>query len=271
MDLSNKLLARFWGRGSHRRMSELSRPDGREANALRTISFEADFAANATGSVLVSFGDTKVICGATLEKKVPGWMRAQNVEGGWLTAEYSMLPYSTHDRKQRDSSKGRLDGRSVEIQRLIGRSLRAVMDLKKLPGYTLWVDCDVLQADGGTRTASITGAYLAARLGVQKLIDKEAIDENPFNDSVAAISVGIYENRPVLDLPYLEDRDASVDFNVVMTGSGQYVEVQGTGEEATFSEEQLGALLNLAKAGCREISSMQTAFLTQRLLVSSST
>ena len=156
----------------------------------------------------------------------------------------------------------------MEIQRLIGRSLRAVMDLKKLPGYTLWVDCDVLQADGGTRTASITGAYLAARLGVQKLIEKEAIDENPFNDSVAAISVGIYEDQPVLDLPYIEDRDASVDFNVVMTGSGQYVEVQGTGEEATFSEEQLGALLTLAKEGCREISTMQTSFLTQRLLVS---
>ena len=148
-------------------MSEFSRPDGREADALRTITFRR-FAANATGSVLVSFGDTKVICGATLEKKVPGWMRAQNVEGGWLTAEYSCFPTAPTIGSKGIPRKGRLDGRSVEIQRLIGRSLRAVMDLKKLPGYTLWVDCDVLQADGGTRTASITGAYLAARLGVQK-------------------------------------------------------------------------------------------------------
>lgn len=193
-------------------------------------------------------------------------MRAQGVEGGWLTAEYSMLPYSTHDRKQRDSSRGRLDGRSVEIQRLIGRSLRAVMDLKKLPGYTLWVDCDVLQADGGTRTASITGAYLAARLGVQKLIEEEKIAENPFSDSIAAISVGVYEDQPVLDLPYIEDRDASVDFNVVMTGQGEYVEIQGTGEEATFSEAQLASLLSLSKKGCKEISAMQTAFLSKRLL-----
>ncbi len=247
-------------------MTAFSRPDGRDNDALRPISFEADFAPNATGSVLVSFGNTKVICGASLEKRVPGWMRAQNVEGGWLTAEYSMLPYSTNDRKQRDSSKGRLDGRSVEIQRLIGRSLRAVMDLKKLPGYTLWVDCDVLQADGGTRTASITGAYLAARLAVQKLVDEEKLKENPLNDSLAAVSVGIFEDNAVLDLPYLEDKDASVDFNVVMTGSGQYVEVQGTGEEATFSEEQLASLLGLAKKGCQEISSMQTAFLSQRLL-----
>ncbi|MCL4169819.1 UNVERIFIED_CONTAM: hypothetical protein GTU68_045156, partial [Idotea baltica] len=212
-------------------MTTFARPDGRECDALRPISFEANFAPNATGSVLVSFGNTKVICGATLERRVPGWMRAQKVEGGWLTAEYSMLPYSTHDRKQRDSSRGKLDGRSVEIQRLIGRSLRAVIDLKKLPGHTLWVDCDVLQADGGTRTASITGAYLAARLAVQKLIDEKQLKENPFSDSIAAVSVGIFDGKPVLDLPYLEDKDASVDFNVVMTGQGQYVEIQGTGEE----------------------------------------
>ena len=249
-----------------RGMTAFSRPDGRKNDELRPVSFEADFAPNAMGSVLVSFGDTRVICGASLEKRIPGWMRAQGVEGGWLTAEYSMLPYSTHDRKQRDSSRGRLDGRSVEIQRLIGRSLRAVMNLKKLPGYTLWIDCDVLQADGGTRTASITGAYLAARLAVQKLIDEGKLKENPFSDSVGAISVGIYKDNAVLDLPYVEDRDASVDFNVVMTGKGEYVEVQGTGEEATFSEEQLASLLALAKIGCKEISSMQTAFLSKRLL-----
>lgn len=247
-------------------MEDFSRQDGRECDEMREISFEADFAPNATGSVLVRFGDTRVICGAMLEKKVPGWMRAQNVSGGWLTAEYSMLPYSTLDRKQRDSSRGKIDGRSVEIQRLIGRSLRAVLDLQKLPGYTLWVDCDVLQADGGTRTASITGAYLAARLAVQKLLDEKVLEENPFGDSVAAISVGIFEGQPVLDLPYLEDKDASVDFNVVMTGKGDFVEIQGTGEEATFTEDELTQLVNLAKKGIKELSSMQAAFLSQRLL-----
>jgi len=247
-------------------MTAFKRPDGRATDELRSIGFEADIAPNATGSVLVSFGDTRVICGASIEDRVPGWMRAQNVEGGWLTAEYSMLPYSTHDRKQRDSSRGKLDGRSVEIQRLIGRSLRAVLDLKKLPGKTLWVDCDVLQADGGTRTASITGAYLAARMAVQKLIDEKRLKENPFGDSVAAISVGIFEDEAVLDLPYVEDKAAAVDFNVVMTGQGQYVEVQGTGEEATFSEEQLAALLALAKKGCKELASQQAAFLSKRLL-----
>ncbi|MDQ8202326.1 ribonuclease PH [Pelagicoccus sp. SDUM812003] len=247
-------------------MTSFSRPDGRPCDALRPISFEADFAANATGSVLVSFGNTKVICGAMLEKKVPGWMRAQNVSGGWLTAEYSMLPYSTLDRKQRDSTRGKQDGRGVEIQRLIGRSLRAVIDLQKLPGHTLWVDCDVLQADGGTRTASITGAYLASRLAVQKLIDEKVLQENPFRDSVAAVSVGIYQGQPVLDLPYLEDRDASVDFNVVMTGKGEFVELQGTGEEATFSESELTQLIALAQKGIKELSGMQASFLTKRLL-----
>ena len=162
---------------------------------LRPISFEADIAPNATGSVLVSFGSTRVICGATLENRVPPWMRQQGISGGWLTAEYSMLPYSTHDRKQRDSSRGKVDGRTVEIQRLIGRSLRAVLDLQKLPNHTLWVDCDVLQADGGTRTASITGAYLAARLAVQKLIDSKKLAENPFKDSVAAVSVASTATR----------------------------------------------------------------------------
>src|SRR5690606_38505096 len=163
---------------------------------------------HATGSVLVSFGSTRVICGATIERRLPGWMRAQGVTGGWLTAEYSMLPYSTHDRKQRDSSRGKLDGRSVEIQRLIGRSLRAVLDLQKLPDHTLWVDCDVLQADGGTRTASITGAYVAARLAVEKLLAEKTLAQNPFRDSVAAVSVGIHNGQAVLDLPYVEDRDA---------------------------------------------------------------
>jgi len=249
-------------------MTENLRPDGRAPDELRPISFEPGIAPHATGSVLVSFGQTRVICAATLDNRVPRWMRQQGVAGGWLTAEYSMLPYSTHDRKQRDISRGKLDGRTVEIQRLIGRSLRAVVDLKKLTDHTLWIDCDVLQADGGTRTASITGAYLAARLAIQQLLDTEKIAENPFRDSIAAISVGICDGRPVLDLPYVEDKEASVDFNVVMTGQGRFVEVQGTGEEATFSEDEFQNLITLAKKGISEIAALQTTFLMKNLLAS---
>lgn len=242
------------------------RSDGRRADQLRTIKFEANIAPYATGSVLVSFGDTRVICAATIEPKVPSWMRQQGIKGGWLTAEYSMLPYSTLDRKQRDISKGKIDGRTVEIQRLIGRSLRAVIDLMKLGDNTLWVDCDVLQADGGTRTASITGAYLATRLAVQKLLDAKKLVQNPLIDSVAAVSVGVFQNREVLDLNYVEDKDAEVDFNIVMTGQGKFVEVQGAGEEATFTQEQLTSLVALAQRGLKEVSALQTAFLTQQLL-----
>ena len=177
-----------------------------------------------------------------------------------------MLPYSTHERKARDINKGRLDGRTVEIQRLIGRSLRATIDLDKLGSNTLWLDCDVLQADGGTRTAGITGAYVAARLAVQKLIDQGNLRESPLTDSVAAVSVGILGEAELLDLAYVEDRDAAVDFNIVMTGQGRFVEVQGTGEESTFSHEQLHSLLDLAQKGLRELSAMQAAFLAGRLL-----
>jgi len=242
------------------------RTDGRRADQLRPVTFEANIAPYASGSVLVGFGLTRVICAATIEPKVPTWMKQQGVPGGWLTAEYSMLPYSTLERKQRDISRGKIDGRTVEIQRLIGRSLRAVVDLRKLGDNTLWVDCDVLQADGGTRTASITGAYLAARLAVQKLLDAKKIAENPIADSVAAVSVGLFDGRELLDLAYLEDRDAEVDCNVVMTGRGQYVEVQGTGEESTFTHEQLQSLLGLAQKGLKELASLQTAFLTRQLL-----
>ena len=242
------------------------RTDGRRADQLRQVTFEANIAPYASGSVLVGFGLTRVICAATIEPKVPTWMKQQGVPGGWLTAEYSMLPYSTLERKQRDISRGKIDGRTVEIQRLIGRSLRAVVDLKKLGDNTLWVDCDVLQADGGTRTASITGAYLAARLAVQKLLDAKKIATNPIADSVAAVSVGLEAGRELLDLAYDEDRDAEVDFNVVMTGRGQYVEVQGTGEESTFSHEQLQSLLVLAQKGLKELAALQTAFLTRQLL-----
>ena len=193
-------------------------------------------------------------------------MKQQGVKGGWLTAEYSMLPYSTLERKPRDITKGKIDGRTVEIQRLIGRSLRAVIDLNKLGQNTLWLDCDVLQADGGTRTASITGAYLAARLAVQKLLDAKKIAENPLLDSVAAVSAGIYQGNAFLDLNYVEDKDAEVDANIVMTGRGQFVEVQGSGEETTFSGDQLQSLLALSQTGLKELASLQTAFLTQQLL-----
>jgi ribonuclease PH len=243
-----------------------ARLDGRAADQLRTITFEPDIAPHATGSVLVSFGKTRVICAATIEPGVPTWMKQQGVKGGWLTAEYSMLPYSTHERKSRDISRGKIDGRTVEIQRLIGRSLRAVIDLSKLGQNTLWLDCDVLQADGGTRTASITGAYLAARLAVQKLIDAKKLYDNPLVDSVAAVSVGVVAGRELLDIAYLEDKDAEVDFNIVMTGKGQFVEVQGSGEETTFSHDQLQSLLVLAQKGLKEVSAAQTAFLTKQLL-----
>ncbi|MEN9661609.1 MAG: hypothetical protein RL324_558 [Verrucomicrobiota bacterium] len=242
-----------------------SRSGNRRPDQLRPVTFEANIAPHATGSVLVSFGSTRVICAAMIEPKVPSWMRQQGVKGGWLTAEYSMLPYSTLDRKQRDVTKGKVEGRSMEIQRLIGRSLRAVLDLQKLGENTLWIDCDVLQADGGTRTAAITGAYLAARLAVQKLLDSKKISENPLLDSVAAVSAGVFEGRELLDLDYVEDKDAEVDFNIVMTGQGKFVEVQGSGEEATFTQTQLDGLLVLAQKGLKELSALQTAFLTKQL------
>jgi ribonuclease PH len=243
-----------------------TRSGNRRPNQLRPVTFEAGIAPHATGSVLVSFGATRVICAAMIEPKVPTWMRQQGVKGGWLTAEYSMLPYSTLERKPREVSKGRVEGRSMEIQRLIGRSLRAVLDLQKLGENTLWIDCDVLQADGGTRTASITGAYLAARLAVQKLIDGKKISENPLLDSVAAVSAGVFAGRELLDLDYVEDKDAEVDFNIVMTGQGKFVEVQGSGEEATFTQAQLDGLLSLAQQGLKELAALQTAFLTKQLL-----
>jgi ribonuclease PH len=247
-------------------MPIIERADGRKADQLRPVSFEAGFAPHATGSVLIRYGSTQVICAATIDPGVPTWMKQQGVKGGWLTAEYSMLPYATHERKARDINKGRLDGRTVEIQRLIGRSLRAAIDLEKLGQNTLWLDCDVLQADGGTRTAAITGAYVAARLAVQKLMDQGRLKESPLTDSVAAVSVGLFAGAGLLDLAYVEDKDAQVDFNVVMTGQGQFVEVQGTGEESTFSHVQLDELLALAQKGLKELSALQAAFLARQLL-----
>lgn len=235
------------------------RPDGREVDQLREIKFEPNFAPNATGSVLVSFGNTKVICAATAEKRVPTWMNALEPPKGWLSAEYSMLPYSTLTRKQRATSANKVDGRSVEIQRLIGRSLRAVMELEKIAGVTIWIDCDVLQADGGTRTASISGAYVAAKLAVKKLLASGDIAEDPFTDSVAAVSVGMLGGREILDLPYAEDKDADVDANIVMTGGGRFVEIQASGEEATFDSNGLAELLKLARGGIAKITELQNA------------
>lgn len=231
--------------------------DGRAFDELRPIKFEPGIAPNATGSVLVSFGNTKVICACTAEKKVPSWMAAQAPGKGWISAEYAMLPYSTITRKQRASSANKVDGRSVEIQRLIGRSMRAVADLEKINGITLWIDCDVLQADGGTRTASISGAYVAAKIAVNKLLASGEITADPFNDSVAAISVGMLGGNCILDLPYAEDKDAEVDANIVMTGGGKFVEIQSTGEEATFDDANLSRLLELAKKGISQISELQ--------------
>lgn len=239
----------------------MPRPDGRAADQLRPISFVPDFAPHATGSVLACFGNTRVICSAMVEDEVPRWMKAQGVSGGWVTAEYSMLPYSTLERKARDSMKGRIDGRSVEIQRLIGRSLRAVIDLDALGARTMCIDCDVLQADGGTRTASITGACVAAAIAGKRLLAKGSIKKLPIKNFVAAVSVGIFNNEPVLDLNYIEDKDASVDMNVVMTDNGRFVEVQGSGEESTFADSELTAMLGLARKGIAELIGAQQAAL----------
>jgi ribonuclease PH len=235
----------------------ITRPSGRSTDELREVSFKTGIAPHANGSVLCSFGNTQVICTAMVEDRIPGWMRQQKVAGGWLTAEYNMLPYSTLTRKDRPSSKGKQDGRNIEIQRLIGRSLRAVLNLKKLHEKTLWIDCDVLRADGGTRTASITGAWLATRIAINGLLERGKIEEDPILDHLAAISVGVYNERCLLDLDYPEDRDATVDANVVMTGSGQYVEIQSSGEEATFSRPQMNDLLDLAEKGIGELVELQ--------------
>jgi ribonuclease PH len=193
----------------------------------------------------------------TVDEAIPRWMKEQKVGGGWLTAEYSMLPYSTLERKPRDVAKGKLDGRSSEIQRLIGRSIRAALDLQKIGERTVWIDCDVLQADGGTRTAAITGAFVALSLAVKKLMEAKKIVENPIINPIAAVSIGIVNGQPMVDLCYTEDVAASVDMNLVMNAAGEFIEVQGSGEEATFSESQLASLLALGKAGIKELLAAQ--------------
>jgi ribonuclease PH len=237
------------------------RLDGRLSNQLRPVRFQNQIAPYATGSTLIEWGNTRVICGVTVEDSVPRWMKEQGVTGGWITAEYSMLPYSTLQRKQRDISKGKIDGRSQEIQRLIGRAMRAAIDLEKIGTRTIWVDCDVLQADGGTRTAAITGAYVALSLAIRKLRAENRMMENPLLEAVAAVSVGVVNKQPMLDLCYTEDAAAEVDLNLVMNAAGEFIELQGTGEEATFSEAQLSEMLALGKAGLRDLLAAQQAAL----------
>ncbi len=236
-------------------MSAVSRSDGRTADELRPLVFEVDYTDHPLGSVLCSMGRTRVLCTVCEELSVPGWLRGSG--RGWLTAEYSMLPGATDRRADREAARGRLSGRTMEIQRLIGRSLRAVVPLESLGERTLWVDCDVLQADGGTRTASISGAFVALALALGRLDRRKALEGPPLRDQVAAISVGVVGGSPMLDLPYEEDARAEVDMNVVATGSGRFVEVQGTGEDGTFDRDELGALLDLAQSGIERIVARQ--------------
>ena len=245
----------------------MNRIDGRSDDELRPVTFDLGIAPHAGGSVLVTMGNTRVICGVTIEENVPRWMREQGVTGGWLTAEYSMLPYSTHTRKPRDIARGRIDGRSMEIQRLIGRSLRAVLDLEKLGPRTIWVDCDVLQADGGTRTAAITGASLAVAMACRRLVREKKIDVSPVRKLVAAVSAGVLDGRAIVDLNYEEDKLVIVDFNLVATEDDEFVEVQGSGEEATFAQSQLDEMLALGRKGIAELVAAQRAVLA-RIMIS---
>jgi ribonuclease PH len=233
------------------------RHDGRAADELRTIRIEPGFMGSATGSALIEAGGTRVICTASVDESVPRWMKGQGK--GWVTAEYGMLPASTGERKQRDVSKGRPDGRTVEIQRLIGRSLRGVIDFEALGERTVWIDCDVLEADGGTRCASITGGYVALELALARLVAEGKLDALPLTGSVAAVSCGVVDGEPLLDLDYPEDSTAEVDMNVVMTGDGGLVEVQATGERTPLSRTSLDALLALAASGIEELRGAQRA------------
>ncbi|WP_246941521.1 ribonuclease PH [Bacillus pinisoli] len=240
------------------------RYDGREHQQLRNVHIETNYIKHAEGSVLIAVGDTKVICTATIEEKVPPFMRGEGK--GWITAEYSMLPRATESRNIRESSRGKVSGRTMEIQRLIGRALRSVVDLEKVGERTVWIDCDVIQADGGTRTASITGAYVAMVLAFSKLIERKAMSKYPLKDFLAATSVGIDEEHgPILDLNYVEDSKANVDMNVVMTGKGEFVELQGTGEESTFTRSQLNDLLELAEKGINELIQYQKEVLGEQI------
>jgi len=240
----------------------LRRSDGRGPETLRPVKITRHYMKHAEGSVLMEMGDTKVICSASVEDRVPPFLR--NTGKGWITAEYAMLPRSTHTRTSRDSLTGRGNGRTFEIQRLIGRSLRSVTDLSGFEKRTIWIDCDVIQADGGTRTASITGAYVALVDAFKKMLKDGVIEKIPVKDTVAAVSVGRVDGRLLLDLNYEEDSRAEVDMNVVMTGSGKFVEIQGTAEESSFSKEELDALTKAARKGIRQLTNMQKQSLEGR-------
>ena len=231
------------------------RPSGRTPDQLREISFERNYTCHAEGSVLVSFGNTKVLCTATIEERIPPWLKGKGK--GWVTAEYGMLPRSTNSRMRREAAGGKQGGRTVEIQRLIGRSMRAGIDLEALGERQITLDCDVIQADGGTRTASISGAFVAMQDAINKLIADGTLKESPLHGMIGSVSVGIYNGTPVLDLDYAEDSNAETDMNVVMNDGGQFIEVQGTAEGHAFRREELDELLNLAVAGIEEIHAKQ--------------
>lgn len=227
------------------------RPSGRDVSQMRELRFIPDFTKHAEGSVLATFGDTQVLCTASIEDRVPGWMR--NSGRGWVTGEYGMLPRATHTRSGREAARGKQGGRTVEIQRLIGRSLRAVTDLEALGERSVVLDCDVIQADGGTRTASISGAYVALAIAMNRLAKAGGIKKTPLHGQVAAISVGIYRGMPVLDLDYAEDAEAETDMNIVMNDAGRFIEVQGTAEGHAFTDDEFSTMISLARAGISDI------------------
>ncbi len=235
------------------------RIDGRQNDEKRVVKVTKDYLKNPDGSVLIEMGDTKIICSAIVEEKVPFFLKGSGT--GWITAEYSMLPSSTEMRKQRESTRGKIEGRTQEIQRLIGRSLRAVVDLSKLGERTVWIDCDVIQADGGTRTASITGAFIALSMALEKVHSNGLIEKFPVNNFLSAISVGVVEGKEILDLCYKEDFDADVDMNIIRTGNNEIVEIQGTGEKTSFSRDSLNKLLDLGEKGNSELVEIQKEIL----------
>lgn len=237
------------------------RPSGRETDELRVVRFTPDFTRHAAGSVLAEFGDTRVLCTASVENRVPPWLRGKG--SGWVTGEYGMLPGSTHTRSGREAARGKQSGRTLEIQRLIGRSLRAIADLNALGERTITLDCDVLQADGGTRTASISGAYVALSIAISKMLETKALKKNPLHGQVAAVSVGIYQGAAVLDLDYPEDSEAETDMNIVMNDAGRFIEVQGTAEGHAFSDDEFNAMLGLARKGIAEIVVAQNEALSR--------
>jgi len=232
------------------------RPSGRDPATMREVRFITDFTKHAEGSVLASFGDTQVLCTASIEERVPGWMRGKG--SGWVTGEYGMLPRATHTRSGREATRGKQGGRTLEIQRLIGRSLRAITDMKALGERSVMLDCDVIQADGGTRTASISGAYVALAIAMERLTAKGALKKNPLYGQVAAVSVGIYSGTPVLDLDYAEDSEAETDMNIVMNDAGRFIEVQGTAEGHAFTDDEFSAMLGLARGGIACILTTQS-------------